>query len=402
MSKLRFPRASGVYPLNFVVTFVGFLDTHLLIPIVALYASGLGAGVGIVGLVVGLYSVANTPANILFGHLVDRVGYRKPLVLGLLGDAVAMLLYAVSRVPVHLALVRLFHGVTGGVVGPATMVVSAQHAAHSERGRTMGFYGMAMGMATLAGYGLSGIMASRLGYNAVFFFGSGMLVLGAVLAVAMPHLKAPSGAIRVSLGQEFRGVGGLLRRRGLLTSYSSIFAQYFAFGGVVTLLPLYVRTLGMGAFHVGMLLAIFAIVFTVLQVTGGTVSDRVGRRVSVASGLSLCVASIVTMPLLGTFALLAVVIALYGAAYALLFPSICALVADHTTAEERGKATGVFHSLLTAGVAIGAPVMGWVAHYSGVAMGLALCSGVTVVALVVSLIDLGKRRPSQGSSGVQY
>lgn len=390
MTRLRLPRARGVYPLNFVIIFVGFLDTHLLIPIIALYAWNLGASVGMIGLIVGLYSMANTPANILSGRLVDRVGYKRPLVLGLLGDAVAMFCYAVSRVPLHLALVRLFHGVTGGVVGPATMAVTAAQAGDSRRGRAMGFYGMAMGMATLAGYGLSGVMASRLGYNSVFFFGSAMLLVGAVLALAMPKVKAASAGMGASLGQDLRGIGRLLKRRGLVTSYCSIFAQYFAFGGVVTLLPLYVEGLGMEAFHVGMLLAIFAVVFTVLQVVGGSISDRVGRRIPVASGLSLCIVAIAAMPLLGSFALLAVMIALYGAAYAVLFPAISALVADHTTPEERGRATGVFHSLLTAGVALGAPIMGWLAQYTGIGIGLALCSSAAAVALVVSLADLAK------------
>ena len=52
MRKVRIPEARNAFPLNFGVTFVGFLDTHLLIPVVALYAWSLGAGVGMVGLIV--------------------------------------------------------------------------------------------------------------------------------------------------------------------------------------------------------------------------------------------------------------------------------------------------------------------------------------------------------------
>ena len=399
MTKLKIPQAKSVFPLNFIVTFLGFLDTHLLIPIVALYAWDLGAGVGMVGLIVGLYSIANTPANILFGRMVDRVGYKKPLIIGLMGDAIAMFGYAICRLPFHLAVVRLFHGVSGGVVGPATMSVAAEHAAYGQKGRAMGFYGMAMGMATLVGYGLSGVMASRLGYGFVFYFGSAALLLGVLLAIVMPRVKAPAAAMKTSLSQDMKKIGGLLRRRGLVTSYCSIFAQYFAFGGVVTLLPLYVKGLGMEAFHVGILLATFAIVFTLLQFPGGAIADRVGRRVTITSALGLCMVSLVVMPALGTFALLAVIMAVYGAAYALLFPSISALVADHTTPDERGRATGIFHALLTAGVAIGAPLMGWVAHFVGIELGLALCSCAAALALIVAWVDLGKRNLVQDPPG---
>jgi len=378
MTKLKIPQAKTVFPLNFIVTFLGFLDTHLLIPIVALYAWDLGAGVGMVGLIVGLYSIANTPANIIFGRMVDRVGYKKPLIMGLLGDAIAMFGYAICRLPFHLAVVRLFHGISGGVLGPATMSVSAEHAAYGQKGRAMGFYGM--------------------GYGFVFYFGSVALLLGVLLAVVMPKAKAPATAIKTSLSQDLKKIGGLLRRRGLLTSYCSIFAQYFAFGGVVTLLPLYVKGQGMEAFHVGMLLATFAIVFTLLQFFGGAIADRVGRQIPITAGLGLCVVSLVVMPALGTFALLAVIMAVYGAAYALLFPSISALVADHTTPEERGRATGIFHALLTAGVAIGAPLMGWVAYFVGIELGLALCSCAVALALIVAWVDLGKQNPVQDPS----
>jgi MFS family permease len=77
--------------------------------------------------------------------------------------------------------------------------------------------------------------------------------------------------------------------------------------------------------------------------------------------------------------------ALYGMAYGLLFPSISALIADHTIPEERGMATGLFHALLTAGIAIGAPIMGWIGEIMGVELGLALSAIILVLALVATL-----------------
>ncbi|GAI90458.1 unnamed protein product, partial [marine sediment metagenome] len=95
-------------------------------------------------------------------------------------------------------------------------------------------------------------------------------------------------------------------------------------------------------------------------------------------------------PSVAAFPLLAVATALYGAAYGILFPSISALVADHTAPEERGLATGIFHALLTAGVAIGAPVMGWVGGMVGIKLGLVLSSVIMVLALVIALRAIKK------------
>jgi MFS family permease len=250
----------------------------------------------------------------------------------------------------------------------------------------MSFYGMALASATLVGYGLSGILASRLGYQVVFLFGAGALILGAVLSSFLPGgRKQGSGVVGSSSGNGFSQVKSLLSRRGLTVSYCSIFAQYFAFGGVVTLLPLYVKSLGMGAFHVGMLLALFAIMFIILQFPGGAFSDRVGRLVPIVFGLILSIISLVVIPLVEVFPLLAMAMILYGTACGIMFPSISALVTDYTVPEERGTATGVFHALLTSGVAIGAPVIGWVGGMIGVQFGLTLSSGVMILALAVAL-----------------
>ncbi|MFC1915268.1 MFS transporter [Chloroflexota bacterium] len=384
MNNLQQPPARRVLPIISIVTFIGFLDTHLLIPVMALYASELGASLGIIGLIVGLYSLTNTPANILFGRLIDRVGHKVPLVIGLIGDALSMFLYSISRFPIHLALVRVFHGTTGALIGPATMSAAADYSGDMQKGRVMSFYGMALAIATLVGYGLSGAIASRLGYKAVFLFGAAMSVIGVILSLWLPVSRQSSGDSKASFGG-LEKVKDLIRKKGLTVAYGSIFTQYFTFGGVVTLLPLYVKSLGMEAFHVGMLLAIFAVMFIILQFPGGAFSDRVGRLIPTVIGLSLGIISLIVLPSVTVFPLLAVAVALYGTAYGIIFPSISALIADHTLPEERGLATGIFHALLTAGVAVGASVMGWVGGMLGVKLGLILTPTVMVLSLVITL-----------------
>jgi DHA1 family multidrug resistance protein-like MFS transporter len=369
-----------------VITFIGFLDTHLLIPVMALYASELGAGVGIVGLIVGLYSIVNTPANIFLGRLVDRLGYKLPLIVGLIGDAAGMFLYSLCRLPAHLALVRVLHGIAGGAVGPSTMSAIAHHSEGVRRGRSMAFYGMSLAAATLVGYSLSGVIISRLGYNAIFWLGGGLLVVGACLTLTLPgnrNRDRPVSALPA--GESWRKAIALLRKKSLIPPYSAVFAQYFTFGGVVTLLPLYIKGYGMEAFHVGMMLAAFAVMFIVLQLPAGSLSDRFNRLTLAAGGLALGIIALLLIPAFETFWPLLLVMVLYGAAYGIIFPSISAQVADNTLPEERGLATGVFHALLTAGVAIGAPVMGWVGSALGEETGLLLNGIVMVAALVVTL-----------------
>jgi len=68
------------------------------------------------------------------------------------------------------------------------------------------------------------------------------------------------------------------------------------------------------------------------------------------------------------------------------------MVADHTAVGERGLAMGLFHALLTAGVAVGAPVMGLIAGLVGTPAGLMLTAVPVLSALVIAVAFL--RRPS--------
>ncbi len=389
MAEANQPRRA--LPIISAVTFTGFLDTTLLVPIMALYAEELGAGVGITGLIIGLYSIANTPANVLFGRLVDKIGHKLPLIFGLLGDALAMVFYSLCRLPLHLALVRVFHGFTGAVVGPATMSAITGYATAEREGRAMSIYGISIAAANLVGFGVSGVMFDRLGHDWLFFFGAAMLLFGAGLGSLLPAGRREIRVSPTTSGGGLRMVKTLIRRRGLAVAYGSIFAQYFSFGGVVTLLPRYIKGLGMDAFHVGMLLAVFSVIFIIIQFPSGVLSDRRGRRLPIVIGLGLGIVSLVLLPLPEGFPLLAAVMALYGLAYGLIFPSVLALVADHSHPDERGVATGIFHALLTAGVAIGAPVMGWVGEAVGVRSGLMLAPVIMFLVLGMVTVVFPKR-----------
>ena len=382
-SELQYGRR--VIPITTVVTFLAFLDTTLLVPIIALYATELGTGAGITGLIVGLYSITNTPANIAFGRLIDKIGYKIPLMAGMVGDALSMFLYALCGRPLHLALVRALHGISGGMVAPATMSVFAGYQGASK-GRAMAFYGVSLALANLVGFGLSGILASRLGYNSVFFLGGGLLCAGILLGLFLPGRIDGQPVTGNKISATHGQVKRLLTRKGLIISYCSVFAQYFTFGGVVTLLPIYLKDYGMEAFHMGILLAIFSVMFIVVQFPGGILSDKAGRIKTAVTGLSLGTVSLVVLPLVKGLPLLIGAMGLYGIAFGLLFPSISALVAENSAPEERGTATGIFHALLTTGVAVGAPIIGGLGGWLGVQQGLSVIPVIMALALLTVLI----------------
>ncbi len=381
---------STIVPIASAITFTGFIDTPLLLPVMALFASGLGLSVGMVGIIVGLYSIVNTPANLVAGRLVDRFGAKPLLIIGLALDAVSMFLYSLVALPWHLGLVRSLHGFSGGIVGPASMSAITGASDGRGHGRTMAAYGMALAAANLTGFGLGGWLTSSVGFDGVFLIGGSLLVVGTIMAFFLPAHARPAASIK-TVEKLWRKIAGLLKRKTLIGPYATVFAQYFSLGGVATLLPLYVRSLGLEPVNTGISMAIFSVMFLLVQIPIGRKKTGSNKSLLTLTGLLVGTAALLLLPFAGEFAFIALCMGLYGIAHGLMFPSISAMVAENTTPEERGLGTGIFHALLTSGVAAGAPVMGWIGGYIGLAWGLAASSGILLAALAVTVNTLRHR-----------
>ncbi len=376
------------------ITFLGFIDTVLLLPIIALYAESLGATVGIAGFIVGLYSITNTPANIIFGRLIDRVGKKIPLIAGLIGSSVNLFLYSLCRIPLHLGLVRVSHGISGGIIGPATMSALSDCASEGKRGRVMGVYGMAIAGAHMVGYPVSGVIATQWGYNAVFYLASGLLFLGALAAMALPdhkigRCKPPAAEIT-----SIKHIISLVKRPGLRVAYITIISLYFSFGGLITLLPFHLREYGYSAMHVGILLGIFSVFFILFQVPMGRLGDKIGRLKPVVLGLVVSLTALIFLPFLGNIVTMSIAMAFFGTAFGTIFPSSSSLIIDFSSEDERGVCSGVYHALLTVGVAVGAPLAGGIGQWLGIQAGLLACAAVMIFPLL-AVFDALRNKPAR-------
>lgn len=366
--------------LAFGIALIGVIESRMIGPIMALYAQELGATVALIGLIIGMYSIVNTPANIFFGLLIDRVGYKTPLILGLLGDSLSMFLYSLCGSPWLLLMVCGFHGFTGAILGPAVMSLFADHSPPGKGARNMGLYGMASGLAPLIGFMITGIiMRFKLGFDAVFYTGALILLVGVVLALLLPGDKPKGKQSENSVKKLI-----LIAKRGpLITSYISVFTQWFILGTITALLPLFMKDQGMTAFHFSMVLIALSLSFVIFQLPSGFLSDKIGRKIPAISGLALVSVSMILFPIFNSFHALILVAILFGLGMASLFPSIAAMITDNSVEGERGSATGIFQALLTTGTAVGAPVIGMVAAWVGVSLALQLSSLVAIAAIFV-------------------
>lgn len=348
-------------------TLLGTLDTTALLPIIAIYSVAVGADLLQTGIIVGLYSAVHAPANLLFGRIVDRTGRRWPLRFGLAWDAVSLVLYGFATNPLLLALVRVSHGVGGGLIGPSTMSLAAEGAPAERRGRAMAYYGMVIALAFIVGTGMSVPIELRFGFQTLFLILAGALLLGFGISFGV---REPVHAVAQPRGQ-WREALRYARGPEPFGGYAAIFSLHLLQGAFVALVALLIQD-RFGAGMRGASFTVYAIASMATHYFGGTMADRRGSAVPTILGLVLVAVAMALIPVVGNAAVFLGLMGLFGVGHGFVFPSASALVTRRAPAPALGLVTGLFYAILVTGVAVGAPAMGAVADATTLSLGISV------------------------------
>ena len=374
----------------YAITFLAFFDTFAFLPTVGPRAESLGADPVLVGAIVGAYSLTNLAANPVAGVLIDRFGRRPLLLTGLLVAVLAVVAYPLAATPGQLLMLRLAHGLGGGIVVPAVFTLVGDLTRSDLRGRAMGRTGAAIGLAAIVAPPVAGAVQHAVGFTGVTSTVAAALTLGAVLAV---H-KLPETAPAVPAGADATGRrtdGLLVDVRRLLRAGVGVFGFTFALGGLTAFLPFRVADLGGAPSVTGAMLGLFALVAAGLMLS--PVADQ-ARHASAArplvAGLALVAVSLTVLSAAGGLATVAAACALFGVGYAFVFPTAATEASEAAPGGRRGRAFGIFHAAFSLGFVVGPPAAGWV---SGTAAGPFAVGAVGAALAAGLVVALGAIRP---------
>jgi len=153
--------------------------------------------------------------------------------------------------------------------------------------------------------------------------------------------------------------GQVLRPRGLVLRIALIIGlAELGFATVIPLLPLHLtERLGASVKLVGLVVAAFALVETVLKTAWGSVADRLGRRPMIIGGLLVSSLAPFVMSVLRTPWPFVPLRLIDGAGSSALWPAAAAIIADTTPPARRATAMGALNMFFLAGLALG-PALG--------------------------------------------
>jgi DHA1 family multidrug resistance protein-like MFS transporter len=375
---------------SLVVVMLGF---GIVIPIMPFYVERLGAGGTELGLLVASYAVMRLICGPLWGSLSDRVGRKPVLMVGVFGYGITMILFGLATQLWMLFLFRALSGILSSATSPTTMAYIGDSTPEEERGQGMGMLGAAVGVGTIIGPGLGGLLAGE-NLATPFFIAGGMsffalLLIWLFLPESLPVAarQGTDGKARPPIRKMWQAASGSIGSLLLMAFLASF--GLTAFFGIFGLYAL--QKFNAGPEAVGGIMMVFGVVTALAQgLLVGPLTRRWGETRVIQVGLVATTAGFLFIALSNTFVTFLIAIGLFTLAIAVLSPAVAALTSSLTTLEQ-GLTMGLSNAAQSLG-RIAGPLLGGIVFDISLEYPNYLGAIVMGIGFISSLLTLTKVR----------
>jgi MFS family permease len=364
------------------------------------------------------FGVTKALLNLFAGRLADRVGRKRLLVAGwLIGLPVPLVLILAPNWG-WVVLANVLLGVNQALAWSMTVNMKIDLVGPRLRG-------LALGLNEFSGYGAvslaalgTGFLAGRFGLRPVPFYpGMALALLG--LALSLFFVRDTRGHVRHEaqlrtqsgsrppdeLGQTKASFWQIFlettwRDRAMASASQAGLVKNLNDGMVWGLLPLFLASGGLSLDQIAIVVAVYPGVWGVSQLVTGPLSDYVGRKWLIASGLWVQACGIWLLVTVHGFWAWAGAAVIIGLGAGMLYPVLLAAVSDVANPVWRASSLGVYRMWRDLGYAVGGITAGLLADALNIPFAIAAIGGLTFLSGLVVAIFMyetlpGKRKPAQ-------
>lgn len=360
---------------------VGF---GIVAPAIPLFADDFGVGRAEVGLVLSAFAFMRLASAIGVGRVIDAIGERVVLSLGIAIVAVSSALAGLAHSYLQLLLLRGAGGIGSAMFSVSAMGLLLRTVSSTQRAQSVGLFQGGFLLGGISGPAIGGPLAAW-SIRAPFFVYAGTLVVaGAVAMLGLRHTPLAPKPTKADGGQPGRtGLLEALRQPAYRVALFANLADSWAAMGVRnTLVPLFVvESLNLGKTWVGVGFALVALTNAAVLWPAGRVADQRGRRPVIVAGCVLAGSAMVLLAIAPHFAGYIAAMLIFGAGSGMLDVAPAAVVGD--VANRRGGTVVAGFQMAGDAGSVGGPVVaGWIADAASFPTAFLATGGVLAAAAV--------------------
>jgi len=353
----------------------------------------------IVGLAASGYFMFRMFTEFPVGTLSDKFGPKMPMVVGRIFAIIgAITCYLTNDIWV-LILARGIWGIGDASFFCIGMSYVASLYPPEKRGRALGFFQAVESIGSFFGQSLGGLMASYLGLRINFLVS---MILGIPTLLIVLKIKG-AGIMEKSKGktslhisrEEFHQV---LNRIVIAACLITLLSMIINNGVTSTILPIYVtEVLGLSLAEYGFMVASSTVGSVIGNLIGGYLSDWIGRRKTLATGLIIGALSLGIFPFPVSSIQFIPIMFAKGLFWGILYGTTPAFVADAVPEKARGMGIGAYRTFLDLGGLIGPVIMSGIVELSDGTQGysIAFLTGMTMLIISLILVIMLKEKKSE-------
>lgn len=373
------------------VAFAVAVGFGVVAPAIPVFARQFGVGRAAAGGVISIFAAMRLVSALGGGRLVDRLGERRVLALGIGVVAVSSALAGLAQSYVQLLLLRGAGGVGSAMFSVSAVSLLLRSAPPEVRGRASGLFQGGFLLGGITGPAFGGVVT---GYDIrapFFLYALTLAVAGSIGLLALPRTTV--GAAPAAGATEGRTtLGHALRQPAYRAALAANFADSWAALGVRSaLVPLFVvEGLHRGPEWIGAGFVVVAAANALVLLPAGRLADSYGRKPVLVAGCTTSAAAMGLLALVPTLGGYLAALAVFGLGSGLLDVAPAAVVGD-VVAGRGGTSVAAFQMAGDGGSVLGPLVAGRLADSLSYGAAFGATAGVLAVAA-----GLAVRAPETG------
>lgn len=345
------------------ISFFIFLAFYILLTTLPLQLTReFGGGADQAGLLITLFLIAAIIVRPFAAKWISAGSQKTILIYSAMAFFVATLFYPfISSIGALLTL-RVFHGITFGIITTVKGTISAEIIPSTRRGEGLSWFSLAMGLAMVIGpvigLNLANIGAYKTSYSLCIVISAVILFLSMII-----HVQEEKQSKVPSIASKKFAADDLIDKKAAPFALV-IFLLACAYSGVASFLALYAKEINLvnaaSAFFI-----IYAGLMFVFRPFTGVWADRYGANRIVFPCIILFCVGMVILSLPQSEILMITAGAIIGIGYGSVTPILQTQIISSVENHRIGIANSLFFNSMDLGMSVGALVLGIVAKYFG-------------------------------------